>query len=183
MQKELKITHHDPSQVNPKDFKFKGHKALRDRFRRAERIITVDDPEHPDDPIHFRLGALTLGEENSLHQNLLSEGSTRALVSEFVEKTKDGKTLDPEAVTQLIADEISDSQTDRTNDQFLRKIQIGIRSPQVSLEWLRDCNPVLLEHFHDTLDDLRLEQEHWGVVRLVDTENPEEPDEPDEPNE
>ena len=168
MQKQLKITFHDPNTVDVKSFKFKGIKALRNKFRRAERIITIDDPENPEDPIHFRLRALTLKEENQLAEGLLSQDGMRALVAELLEKTKDGAELQADDVTDLIADQVSGDNDDVTNDRFLRKIQMGIIAPKVSLQWLAGLNPVVLEVLHDTIDDLRAEQEHWITENAIE---------------
>ena len=76
---QFQITAHDPNEVNIKDFKFKSKKDMKSKFRRAERILTIDDPDSPDDPIHFHVRALTPAEEASLHQKLLSDEDMRGL--------------------------------------------------------------------------------------------------------
>ena len=85
-QPEIKM--HDPNVVNVKDFKFKSKKDLKGKFRRAERIISIDDPDNPDEPIHFHLRALTPAEEASLHQKVISDEDMRSLVSKMVKKPK-----------------------------------------------------------------------------------------------
>ena len=65
----LKVTVHDPSKVDLKDFKFKTAKQLDKRLKRAERILSFDDPEYPDEPINVHLRALTSNEEAILHQS------------------------------------------------------------------------------------------------------------------
>lgn len=170
------ITVQDPNDkdVDRKAFKFLGIKELRGKHRRAERIISIDDPDNPDDePTHYLLTALTGGEERSLHQNVLSQDAIQALTSEFVEKTQDGEQLDVEAATTLILNKFSETQSNAENERYLRKIQIGIRKPKVSLEWLRDLNPALLELFDDTLEDLRIQQELWIVENLIKKGEPE----------
>jgi len=166
MQNQLKITAHDPNEVNAKDFKFKGLKELRGKFRRAERIVSIDDPDNPDESIHFHLRALTPGEENSLHQALLSQESVSVLVSNFIEQTKDGEPLDTEETATRIAKKMTDDSGNAANERYLRKIQMGMIAPKVSLEWLRELNPALLELFHEAIDDLRIEQERWIVENL-----------------
>ena len=161
---QLQITAHDPNDVNIKDFKFKAKKDMKGKFRRAERILTIDDPDSPDDPIHFHVRALTPAEEASLHQKLLSDEDMRGLVSTFMEKAEDGEKIETEDVTELIAAKLNGGQTDVTSDRYLRKVQMGIMKPSgLSLQWLADLNPVILELLHDTIDELRFLQEQWII--------------------
>ena len=161
---QLQITAHDPNEVNIKDFKFKSKKDLKGKFRRAERILTIDDPDSPDDPIHFHLRALTPAEEASLHQKLLSDEDMRGLVSTFMEKAEDGKKIETDDVTEMIASKLNGGQTDVTSERYLRKVQMGIMKPSgLTLQWLADLNPVILELLHDTIDELRFLQEQWII--------------------
>ena len=170
---QLKIRSYDPNEVDVKDFKFKRVKDLRQTFRRAERILSIDDPDNPGEPIYFHLRALTLSEENSLQATLLTKKDMQALVKEFTKRATEGEPLDTEETTQLVADKVHDGNTDATQQRFLRKIQMGIMKPKVSLQWLEGLNPVLLELLHDTIDDLRLEQELWIVENTIEAEETE----------
>ena len=44
---ELQVKVYDPNVVNIKDFKFKTAKQLDQKLRRAERILSFEDPEDP----------------------------------------------------------------------------------------------------------------------------------------
>ena len=162
--RQLEVTAHDPNEVNIKDFKFKSKKDMKSKFRRAERILTIDDPDSPDDPIHFHVRALTPAEEASLHQKLLSDDDMRGLVSTFMEKAEDGEKIETEDVTELIAAKLNGGQVDVTSERYLRKVQMGIMKPSgLTLQWLADLNPVILELLHDTIDELRFLQERWLI--------------------
>ena len=161
---QLQITAHNPNEVNIKDFKFKSKKDMKGKFRRAERIISIDNPDDPDDPIHFHLRALTPSEEASLQQALLSREDMQNLVSRFTEKAETGGTIETEDVTDLIVEKIDKQNEDITNDRYLRKVQMGVIKPSgLTLQWFADLNPVLLELLHDTIDELRFEQERWLI--------------------
>ena len=161
---QLQVTAHDPAEVDLKSFKFKSKKDMKGKFRRAERILTIDDPDSPDEPIHFHVRALTPAEEASLHQKLLSDDDMRGLVSTFMEKAEEGEKIETDDVTELIAAKLNGSQVDVTSERYLRKIQMGIIKPSgLTLQWLADLNPVILELLHDTIDELRFEQEKWII--------------------
>ena len=161
---QLQITARDPNDVDLKSFKFKSKKDMKSKFRRAERILTIDDPDSPDDPIHFHVRALTPAEEASLSQKLLSDDDMRGLVSTFMEKAEEGEKIETDDVTELIAAKLNGSQVDVTSERYLRKVQMGIIKPSgLTLQWLTDLNPVVLELLHDTIDELRFEQERWII--------------------
>ena len=162
-----KITVHDPNEVSPKSFKFLGVKALRGKFRRTEKILSIDDPDNPDETLNFHLRALTPGEEQSLQQMMLSQEGIGDMVSKLVKKTQDGAPLETDEITGLIVEKMTEAKSNPTNDRYLRTIQMGMIAPKVSLEWLRDLNPALLELFYTTIEDLRLEQEKWIVENLI----------------
>ena len=47
---------------------------------------------------------------------------------------------------------------------ILRKVQMGIIKPSgLTLQWLTDLNPVVLELLHDAIDELRYLQEQWII--------------------
>ena len=173
---QLQVTAHDPAEVDLKSFKFKSKKDMKSKFRRAERIISIDDPDNPDAPIHFHVRALTPAEEASLHQKLLSDDDMRGLVSTFMEKAEDGEKIETEDVTELIAAKLNGSQVDVTSERYLRKVQMGIMKPSgLTIQWLADLNPVILELLHDTIDELRFEQEKWIIntspaIKVVEEE-------------
>ena len=162
--KPLQITAHDPNEVDIKSFKFKKKKEMEGKFRRAERILTVDDPDNPDDPIHFYVRALTPSEEERLQHALLSHEDIQNLVSRFTEKAETGGTIEAEDITDVIVEKLDTQNGDIASDRYLRKVQMGVRKPSgLTLQWFADLNPVLLELLHDTIDELRFEQEQWII--------------------
>lgn len=176
MQEQLQVTVHNPNEVNPKDFKFKTAKQLDTRQRRAERILSFEDPDNPDEPINIHLRALTPNEEAILHKVNLTKEDIAPLATAIMRKARTGESLEADDVIDAIGKKLVDSTTDEQNDErFYRRIQMGIVKPTgVTIEWLKRRNPNMLEILHNALDELAIENDLW-VLRSanqaqVDTE-------------
>lgn len=167
----LKVTVHNPSEVDIKDFKFKTAKQLDKRLKRAERILSFDDPEYPDEPIHVHLRALTSNEEAILYQSQLSQTDLQSLVSVFLEKSEKGEDLETADITDIVAEKLANTNDDNTaTDRFYRRIQMAILKPRgVTIEWLKRRNPNMLDILNNTIDELQVENEMWllrtGLLR------------------
>ena len=159
----LKVTIHDPSKVDLKDFKFKTAKQLDKKMKRAERILSFDDPESPDEPINVHLRALTSNEEAILHQSRLSENDIQSLVSVFLEKTEKGQELETSDITGIVADKLADNNDDDgAVERFYRRLQMAVIKPKgVTIEWLKRRNPNMLDIMNDTIDELQIENDLW----------------------
>lgn len=159
----LKVTVHDPNEVDVKDFKFKTAKQLDKKMKRAERILSFDDPENPEEPIHIHLRALTSNEEAILHQSQLSKNDVESLVSVFLEKTEKGEELETSDITDIVADKLADNNDDNTaTERFYRRIQMAIIKPSgVTIQWLKRRNPNMLDILNDTIDELQIENDLW----------------------
>lgn len=161
--KTLKVTVHDPSKVNIKDFKFKTAKQLDKKIKRVERILSFDDPEYPDEPINVHLRALTSNEEAILHQSRLSQNDVQSLVSVFLEKTEKGEELETSDITDIVADKLAgNNNDDGAVDRFYRRLQMAIIKPTgVTIEWLKRRNPEFLNIIDETIDELQVENDMW----------------------
>ena len=160
----LKVTVHDPSKVDLKDFKFKTAKQLDKKMKRAERILSFDDPDSPDEPINVHLRALTSNEEAILHQSRLSQNDIQSLVSVFLEKTEKGQELETSDITDIVADKLADNNDDDDSavERFYRRLQMAIIKPRgVTIEWLKRRNPNMLDIINDTIDELQIENDLW----------------------
>ena len=159
----LKVTIHDPNKVDLKDFKFKTAKQLDKKMKRAERILSFDDPESPDEPINVHLRALTSNEEAILHQSRLSENDIQSLVSVFLEKTEKGQELETSDITDIVADKLADNNDDDgAVERFYRRLQMAVIKPRgVTIEWLKRRNPNMLDIMNDTIDELQIENDLW----------------------
>ena len=160
----LKVTIHDPSKVDLKDFKFKTAKQLDKKMKRAERILSFDDPDSPDEPINVHLRALTSNEEAILHQSRLSQNDVQSLVSVFLEKTEKGQELETSDITDIVADKLADNNDDDDSavERFYRRLQMAIIKPRgVTIEWLKRRNPNMLDIMNDTIDELQIENDLW----------------------
>ena len=159
----LKVTIHDPNEVDIKSFKFKTAKQIDKKMKRAERILSFDDPDNPEDPIHIHLRALTSNEEAILHQSQLSQTDVESLVSVFLEKTEKGEELETSDITDIVADKLADNNDDDVAvERFYRRIQMAIIKPTgVTIQWLKRRNPNMLDILNDTIDELQAENEMW----------------------
>ena len=160
----LKVTIHDPSEVNIKDFKFKTAKQLDKKMKRAERILSFDDPDNPEEPINVHLRALTSNEEAILHQSKLSQNDVQSLVSVFLEKTEKGEELETSDITDIVADKLADNNDDDDGavERFYRRLQMAIIKPRgVTIEWLKRRNPNMLDIMNDAIDELQIENDYW----------------------
>lgn len=159
----LKVTIHDPSKVDLKDFKFKTAKQLDKKMKRAERILSFDDPDSPDEPINVHLRALTSNEEAILHQSRLSQNDVQSLVSVFLEKTEKGQELETSDITDIVAEKLADNNDDDgAVERFYRRLQMAIIKPRgVTIEWLKRRNPNMLDIMNDTIDELQIENDLW----------------------
>ena len=159
----LKVTIHDPNKVDLKDFKFKTAKQLDKKMKRAERILSFDDPDSPDEPINVHLRALTSNEEAILHQSRLSQNDVQSLVSVFLEKTEKGQELETSDITDIVADKLADNNDDDgAVERFYRRLQMAIIKPRgVTIEWLKRRNPNMLDIMNDTIDELQIENDLW----------------------
>ena len=168
----LKVTVHDPSKVDLKDFKFKTAKQLDKRLKRAERILSFDDPDNPEEPINVHLRALTSNEEAILHQSKLSQSDVQSLVSVFLEKTEKGEELETSDITDIVADKLADnSDDDGAVERFYRRIQMAIIKPRgVTIQWLKRRNTNMLEIMNDTIDELQIENDLWILQTAVNEE-------------
>ena len=113
----LKVVSVNPADVDTKGYKFKTAKQIDKKVKRAERILSFDDPDNPEEPIHVHLRALTSNEEAILHQSNISKKDVQSLVSVFLEKTeteKDGK-LEPSDITDIVAEKIANNSEDEEN--------------------------------------------------------------------
>ena len=160
----LKVTIHDPSKVDLKGFKFKTAKQLDKKMKRAERILSFDDPDNPDEsPINVHLRALTSNEEAILHQSKLSQSDVQSLVSVFLEKSEKGEDLETSDITDIVADKLTENNDDNgAVERFYRRIQMAIIKPTgVTIEWLKRRNPGMLDIMNDTIDELQIENDYW----------------------
>ena len=113
----LKVVSINPADVDIKGYKFKTAKQIDKIVKRAERILSFDDPDNPEEPIHVHLRALTSNEEAILHQSNISKNDVQSLVSVFLEKTeteKNGK-LEPSDITDIVAEKNCKQQRRREN--------------------------------------------------------------------
>ena len=161
----LKVVSVNPADVDIEGYKFKTAKQIDKKVKRAERILSFDDPDNPEEPIHVHLRALTSNEEAILHQYNLSKKDVQSLVSVFLEKTeteKDGK-LEPSDITDIVADKLADNNDDDiATERFYRRIQMAIIKPTgVTIEWLKRRNPNMLDFLNDTIDELQAENDMW----------------------
>lgn len=171
----LKVTVHDPNEVDLKDFTFKTAKQLDKRLKRAERILSFDDPASPDEPIHVHLRALTANEESILHQSQLSQTDIQSLVSVFLEKSENGEELETSDITDIVADKLVNNTDDSmATERFYRRIQMAIVRPTgVTIEWLKRRNPNMLDMMNDTIDELQIENDIWILRTAVKSEQEE----------
>ena len=162
----LKVVSVNPADVDIKGYKFKTAKQIDKIVKRAERILSFDDPDNPEEPIHVHLRALTSNEEAILHQSNISKKDVQSLVSVFLEKTeteKDGK-LEPSDITDIVAEKIANNSEDdkMLTHRFYRRIQMAIIKPTgVTIEWLKRRNPNMLDFLNDTIDELQAENDMW----------------------
>ena len=168
----LKVTVHDPSKVDLKGFKFKTAKQLDKRLKRAERILSFDDPDSPDEPINVHIRALTSNEEAILHQSKLSQNDVQSLVSVFLEKTEKGKELETSDITDIVADKLADNNDDDgAVERFYRRLQMAIIKPTgITIQWLKRRNPAMLDILNDTIDELQIENDMWRLQTEVKSE-------------
>ena len=160
---ELKVKVYDPNEVDIKGFKFKTAKQLDKRLKRAERILSFDDPEYPDEPINVHLRALTSNEEAILYKSQLSKDDLTPLVDVIMKKAKKGGEVETSDVVDVLAKKLVDTtDSDSDSDRFYRRIQMGIVKPRgATIEWLKRRNPNMLDILHDTLDELAIENDLW----------------------
>ena len=148
-----------------KGYKFKTAKQIDKKVKRAERILSFDDPDTPEEPIHVHLRALTSNEESILHQSNLSKDDVQSLVSVFLEKTEtEGGKLEPSDITNIVAEKIANNNEDEEmlTHRFYRRIQMAIIKPTgVTIEWLKRRNPNMLDFINDTIDELQAENAMW----------------------
>ena len=172
----LTITMHDPESDAAKALDFtQDLDTLDAQFKRAERVLSVDDPDGSGKTINFKIRALTSVEQASLTQAALSKEDLGAIVSKVMEVSEKGEKLETNDITDLIVQKMGDNPNDATNERFLRKIVMGIEAPKgLTIERLRGWNPSLLETFHNIIEDLELENDLW-VLRSV-PENQEQAD-------
>ena len=163
----LKVVSVDPSEVGHQRISSSRQRNnLTRRSKRAERILSFDDPDNPEEPIHVHLRALTSNEEAILHQSNISKKDVQSLVSVFLEKTeteKDGK-LEPSDITDIVAEKIANNSEDEEmlTHRFYRRIQMAIIKPTgVTIEWLKRRNPNMLDFLNDTIDELQAENDMW----------------------
>ena len=168
---ELQVKVYDPNVVNIKDFKFKTAKQLDQKLRRAERILSFEDPEDPDEAINIHLRALTSNEEAILYKSQLSKDDLTPLVDVIMEKGKTGESIETSDVVDVLAKKLVDTTDDNTEqERFYRRIQMAIIKPRgATIEWLKRRNPNMLEILHDTLDELAIETDLW-VMRSMNQE-------------
>ena len=159
----LKVVSVNPADVDIKNFKFKTAKQLDKKAKRAERILSFDDPDNPEEPIHIHLRALTSNEVSILHRSDLSKTDIQSLVSVFLEKTEKGEELDPSDLTDIVAEKIENNDDDEMlMYRFYRRIQMAIVKPTaVTIEWLKRRNPNMLDYLNDTIDELQAENTMW----------------------
>lgn len=165
----LKVTVRDPNKVDIKDFKFKTAKQLDKQLKRAERILSFDDPENLEVPIHVHLRALTAKEESILYQATFSEKDVKALADVFLEKTENHEKLETSDITGIVTEKLTDTDTDEKKmDRYYRRLQMGIVRPSgVTIEWLKRRNPNMLDIMSDVLDELQIENEIWLLDSLT----------------
>ena len=171
----LKVKVYDPNEVDIKGFKFKTAKQLDKRLKRAERILSFDDPEYPDEPINVHLRALTSNEEAILHQSKLSQNDVQSLVSVFLEKTEKGEELETSDITDIVADKLAENNDDNgAVERFYRRIQMAIIKPRgATIQWLKRRNPSMLDIINDTIDELQIENDMWLLQTEVKSEQEE----------
>ena len=171
---ELKITVYDPDDVNPDDFKFQSAKALDKKLRRAERIMSIEDPDAPGENINIHLRALAENEEIILNQTqaTLSKDHIQKLVSTIVSKASDGEELTTTDITDIVVEKLAENNyQDISVDKFYRRLQMAIISPKgVTIEWLQRRNPVILDAMSDILDELSVENNFWILNRAITKE-------------
>ena len=168
---ELQVKVYDPNVVNIKDFKFKTAKQLDQKLRCAERILSFEDPEDPDEAINIHLRALTSNEEAILYKSQLSKDDLTPLVDVIMEKGKTGESIETSDIVDVLAKKLVDTTDDNTEqERFYRRIQMAIIKPRgATIEWLKRRNPNMLEILHDTLDELAIENDLW-VMRSMNQE-------------
>ena len=173
---ELNITVYEPDQVTAK-MKFNNSPNMLDKkFKRSERVIGIDDPEGTGKQIFFKLRGLTGAENASLHQSALSKDDIQTITDKVVDASKNGDEIQTDDITNMIVEKMgSESQSEQTEERFLRKIAIGVVAPKgITVDRLRNWNPSLLEQVHDIIEDLETENDLW-VLRSV-PENQEQAD-------
>ena len=168
---ELQVKVYDPNVVDIKDFKFKTAKQLDQKLRRAERILSFEDPEDPDEAINIHLRALTSNEEAILYKSQLSKDDLTPLVDIIMKKGETGESIETSDVVDVLAKKLVDTTDDNTEqERFYRRIQMAIIKPRgATIEWLKRRNPNMLEILHDTLDELAIENDLW-VMRSMNQE-------------
>ena len=72
----LKVVSVNPADVDIEGYKFKTAKQIDKKVKRAERILSFDDPDNPEEPIHVHLRALTSNEEVNIYINTTSRKPT-----------------------------------------------------------------------------------------------------------
>lgn len=163
----LHITIHNPDDDAVKDLDFDSDlDALDTKFKRAERVITVDDPDGSGNPIAFKLRALTGTEEGNLQQASMSREAWQEITSRMIEAGESGKKLEPDEISAIIAEGMMDQQIDNDalNERVLQKVAIGIKAPKgITVERLRNWNSALIETFSNILDDLSIESAMWTL--------------------
>jgi len=161
----LKVKVYNPNTVNIKDFKFMSAKQLEKKMKRAERILSFDDPESPEEPIHIHIRALTSNEEAILHRSQLSQTDVESLVTVFLEKTEKGQELETSDITDLVTEKLADNNDDGVAvERFYRRIQMAIIRPRgVTIEWLKRRNSNILDIINDTIDELQIESAMWQL--------------------
>ena len=128
---ELQVKVYDPNVVDIKDFKFKTAKQLDQKLRRAERILSFEDREDPDEAINIHLRALTSNEEAILYKSQLSKDDLMPLVDIIMKKGETGEPVDPSDVTEALAKKLVKSTTTDDTEQerfYLRTVLAGRRA-------------------------------------------------------
>ena len=161
--KEQVVTVYDPNDADTPKLKFKTAEQLDKRQRRAERILSFDDPDNPDEPINIHLRALTPNEELILDRVNLTKDDLMPLVDAIMKKEKSGEEIDTSDVVDVLAKKLVDTSTP-DSERYYRRIQMGIVKPTgVTIEWLKRRNPNMLEILNSTLDDLALENDFYSL--------------------
>ena len=159
-----KIIVHDINDVDIKDFKFLSKKEFDKKLKRAERIVSIEDPENPNELLNIHMRALTSEEEAKLYKPALSQQSIASLVEAFMAKSEEGEALEPSEITNIVAENIKLDDIDADDDLFYKRLQKAIVKPGgVTIEWLKRRNPVILDTLNDTLDELQAENYKWSM--------------------
>lgn len=142
--------------------------ALNADFKRAEQPVEVTSPEGKKTLLTLR--ALTSIEEQSLQNSQTNKELLHEMTTELLEKVKDGKPIETDALTDIIAAKIPEVVEDSDDDAFqrlLKRVEKGIFDPEgITVEMLSTWNPEILEQLNDILDELALKNIKWVVKKV-----------------